>query len=124
MKNTIVPTDATATPDYLVKGDGVLNSATAGAHRAVDKMASTVEDAARNAMPAIDRAAHYAHQTVDKAVAGITPAADWLDEQATALAATQRKFVNSTREYVAANPLASLGLALAAGFLVSRIIRR
>lgn len=110
--------------DSLPKGDGVLNKTAIGLHNAVEKLASAADDAARLAIPAIDRAAEYAHRTVDKTAAGITPAADWLNEQATALNARQKKLVGDTREYVAANPLKSLGLALAAGYLVSRILRK
>ena len=113
-----------STPDHLPKGDGTLHKAATGAHYVVERVAGAADEAARRAIPAIDRAAGYAHQTVDKIVTGVTPAAEWLDEQATALNATQKKLVSSTREYVAANPLVSLGMALAAGFLISRIIRK
>lgn len=73
---------------------------------------------------ALVSAAEYAHQTVNRAVSGARPAAEWLDEQAKALNETQKKLVSSTRNYVTANPLKSLGIALAAGFLVSRFIRK
>ncbi len=106
------------------KGDGALHKASMGAHYAVDSLAGAADEAARRAIPVIDRAAEYAHRTVDRTVAGATPAAEWLDEQATALNATQKKFVSSTRDYVAANPLVSLGMAIAAGFLISRIVRK
>jgi len=117
-------TSMSSASDRLPNGDGALHKAAMGAHHVVDKVAGAADEAARRAIPVIDRAAEYAHQTVDKTVTGVTPAAEWLDEQATALNATQKKLVGSTREYVAANPLMSLGLALAAGFLVSRIIRK
>ena len=34
------------------------------------------DEVARKTIPAIDRAAEYAHRTVDKAVTGVTPAAE------------------------------------------------
>jgi hypothetical protein len=117
-------TSTPSAPNRLPKGDGVLNKAAMGAHHVVDKVAGAADEAARNAIPAIDRASEYAHQTVDRAVTGATPAADWLNEQAAAINATQNKLVSDTREYVAANPLKSLCMALAAGFLVSRITRK
>lgn len=117
-------TNASSAFDQLVKGDGTLHKAAMGAHRIVDKVAGAADETARKALPAIDRAADYAHKTVDKAVTGMTPAAEWLDDQATALNTKQKKLVNDTREYVAANPLKSLGVALAAGFLISRFIRK
>lgn len=117
-------TGAPSTSDRLPGGDGALHRAALGVHHAVDKVAGAADEAVRKAIPAIDRAAEYAHKTVDNTVTGVTPATEWLGEQATALNATQKKLVGNTREYVAANPLMSLGLALAAGFLVSRIIRK
>lgn len=117
-------TEHASTPDHLLKGDGTLHKVAMGAHHVVDKVADACDERARQAIPTIDRAAEYAHQTVDKAVTGVTPAAEWVNEQAAALNTKQKKLVNDTREYVAANPLKSLGLALAAGFLISRIIRK
>ena len=108
----------------LPQGDGALHKAATGAHNVVEKVAGAADDAARRAIPAIDRAAEYAHRTVDRTVTGVSPAAEWLDEQAMAFNATQKKLVSSSRDYVAANPLASLGMALAAGFLISHIIRK
>ena len=117
-------TGTPSTPDHLPKGDGALNKAATGAHYVVERVAGAADDAARRAIPAIDRAAEYAHRTVDKTVTGVKPAAEWLEEQAKALNATQKKLVSSTRDYVAANPLVSLGMAIAAGFLISRIVRK
>lgn len=117
-------TEHTGTPDQLPKGDGALHKAATGAHYAVERVASAADETVRKAIPAIDRAAEYAHRTVDKAVTGATPAAEWIDDQATAFNAAQSKLVDNTRAYVAANPLASLGMAIAAGFLVSRILRK
>lgn len=105
----------------LPKGDGALHKAAMSAHHVVDKVAGAADEAARKAGPAIDRAAEYAHQSVDKAVHGVTPTAEWLNEQASALNATQQKFIRGTRDYVATNPLKALGIALATGYLISRI---
>ncbi len=113
-----------ASSDILPKTDGSLNKATMVAHGVVDKATGAAEDAARKVTPAIDRTAGFAHRAVDNAAAAVAPAAEWLNEQALALNATQKKLVNNTREYVAANPLMSLGIALATGFLISRILRR
>lgn len=117
---TIIP----PSPDHLLKSEGVLHKAAMGAHRVVDKATGVAEETARKVTPAIDRTAEFAHQAVDNAAAAAAPAAEWLDDQATALNATQKKLVSGTREYVAANPLMSLGMALAAGFLISRIFRK
>lgn len=120
-------TEHTGTPstsEQLANGDGVLQKAASGAHYAVERAAGAAEEGLRKAIPAIERAAEYAHRTVDKAAIGATPAAEWLDDQATAINATKNKIVSGTRAYVTANPLASLGIAIAAGFLVSRMLRK
>ena len=95
--------------------DGTLNKAASGAH-------STVDEAARKAKPAIDRVAAMAHQTVDKAAGAAAPAADWLSEHSESLKATQKKLMEDTCTYVSANPLKAVGIAVVAGFLLSRIV--
>ena len=87
-----------------------------GAHAAVDRAAEQVK-------PVIDRAAELAHKAVDKAANIAAPTADWVSQQAENLRATQQKAVDETCKYVQANPLKSLGMALAAGFLISRILK-
>lgn len=103
--------------------DGVLTKTTAGAHAAVNSMADVADAAARKAKPAIDQVAAMAHQVVDKAAASAAPAADWLGEQGENLNATQKKLVTDASAYIAANPLMSVGVAVLAGFLISRMIR-
>lgn len=103
--------------------DSVLTKTTAGAHAAVNTMAEAADGAARKAKPAIDQVAAMAHQVVDKAAASAAPAVDWLGEQGETLNATQKKLLTNTSAYIAANPLTSVGVAVLAGFLVSRMIR-
>lgn len=110
--------------DQLPKSEGALSSAASGAHRLVDKAANVAEDTARKAAPAIDRAAELSHRAVDSAAAAVAPAANWLSEQAAALNAKQKELVSNARDYVAANPLMALGIAIAAGFMISRIVRK
>ncbi len=117
-------TNVPSASDHLPKGDGALNKATMVAHEVVNRAAGAADEAARKATPAIDRTVNLAHRAVDNVAAAVAPAAEWLNEQATALNMTQKKVVSSARGYVAANPLASLGIALAAGFLISRILRK
>jgi len=103
--------------------DGVLSKTTAGAHAAVNSVAEAADGAARKAKPAIDQVAAMAHQVVEKAAASAAPAADWLGEQGESLNATQKKLVTDTSAYISANPLMSVGVAVLAGFLISRMIR-
>lgn len=101
--------------------EGALTRATGSAHSAVNTMAEGADAAARKARPAIDQIAAMAHQAVDKAAATAGPAADWLGEQGESLNATQKKLMANTCSYISANPMTSVGIALLAGFLISRL---
>jgi ElaB/YqjD/DUF883 family membrane-anchored ribosome-binding protein len=101
--------------------DSTLAKASSSAHAAVNSMASAADEAAQKAKPAIDRVAAMAHQAVDKAAGAAAPTADWVAEQGQNLAAKQQKLVADTCSYVSANPLKALGIAVVAGFLLSRI---
>src|SRR3954470_3244674 len=102
--------------------DTTLNKASSGAHSAVDRAAGLADEAARRAKPAIDRVAGYAHQAVDKAMGAAGPAADWIDEHGQDLRATEERVVEATSEYVRANPWKSVGIAVVAGVILSRIV--
>lgn len=105
-------------------GEGTVHRASSSAHAAVDSIAGAADEAVRKAKPAIDRVAAMAHQAVDKAVGAVAPRAGWLSEQGESLNATQKKLVAGSCSYVSANPLKAVGIAVAAGFLLSRIILR
>ena len=64
-----------------------------------------------------------AHKAVDKVAGAAGPTADWLAEQGESLNATQKKLMKDTCGYVSAHPLKSVGIAVLAGFLLSRMIR-
>ncbi|HXM84133.1 MAG TPA: hypothetical protein VN929_19750 [Burkholderiales bacterium] len=74
-------------------------------------------------MEMLNKATARAHGAVDQVADAAAPAAQWLEEQSESLTATGEKLVDSTCKYVAAHPLQSLGLALAAGYLISRLTR-
>ena len=112
-----------STPDMRGNGEGTLDKASSSAHAAVNSIAQAADEAARKAKPAIDRVSAMAHQAVDKAAGAVAPTADWLAEQGESLSATQKKVVSDTCNYVSANPMKALGMAVVAGFLLSRIIR-
>lgn len=104
-------------------GETPLNRAVASVHGTVDKVAGAADDAARRVKPAIDRVAEVAHQTVDKVAGVAVPTAAWLSNQGDSLKATQRTMTADAAQYVSAHPWKSLGIALAAGFLIGRLIR-
>ena len=92
-----------------------VDHATASAHHAIDK----ASDAAR---PAVDRVASGAHQTVEKIAGAATQAAETLDLKSEQLMDAQARLTETCRSYVRDNPVASLGIAVAAGFLLSRLL--
>jgi ElaB/YqjD/DUF883 family membrane-anchored ribosome-binding protein len=108
---------------HAIAGDSPLNRAVASVHGAVDKVAGAADDAARKVRPAIDRVAEVAHETVDKVAGAAAPTAAWLSEQGSSLKASQRTMSADAAEYVSAHPWKSLGFALAAGFLIGRMVR-
>ena len=87
----------------------------AGVHQAIDK----VSDAAR---PAVDRIASSAHQAVDKAKDAATQAAESLGVKADHLKEAQTHLVEACGSYMRTNPVASLGIAVGVGFLLSRLM--
>ena len=89
----------------------------------MNSIAGAADEAARHVKPAIDRVAALAHQAVDKAAVAAAPTAGWLAEQGESLNATQKKLVEDTCSYVSAHPMKSIAVALAAGFLLSRLVR-
>lgn len=82
-------------------------------------MTSKVADAAR---PAVDRAAATAHQTVDRMVGAANEAVDSLSAKGEQLKQVQERLVSSSCAYVKENPMMSIGIAIAAGFLLSRLL--
>ena len=121
---TIARNPALSTSAISNTTEDILSKASSSAHAAVNSIAGAADEAARQAKPAIDRVAAMAHQAVDKAAGVAAPTADWLSEQGENLNATQKKLVADTCGYVSANPLKSVGIAVVAGFLLSRIILR
>jgi ElaB/YqjD/DUF883 family membrane-anchored ribosome-binding protein len=80
--------------------------------------------AVSRAKPAIDHVAAKAHRAVDKAAGAAAPTVDWLTEQGESINASQKQLVADTRSYVSANPLKAVGMAVVAGVVLGRLIRR
>jgi ElaB/YqjD/DUF883 family membrane-anchored ribosome-binding protein len=90
------------------------SNAVSSAHNGINKAA----DAAR---PAVDRIASGAHQAVDRLAEAASSAADSLSVRGAQIRDAQAKFASQARTYVSAHPLATVGIALAAGYLLSRM---
>jgi len=72
----------------------------------------------------IDRLSAGAHEAVDQAARASAAAADLVDARRRELLAAGDEWMNATRAYVRAHPLAALGIALAAGYVLSRVLSR
>jgi len=92
-----------------------VDQATSSAHRAIER-------ASEAARPTVDKMAQSAHNLVDKMASAASTAADSLDSKTGQLKDAQARLMESTKEYVRENPLQSIGIALAAGFLLSRLL--
>jgi ElaB/YqjD/DUF883 family membrane-anchored ribosome-binding protein len=72
----------------------------------------------------VDRLSQTAHQTVDRAAQAASSVADRVSEKYEELYAMQEDWVEAGREYVKEHPVAAIGMALAAGYLLSMLMRR
>lgn len=89
--------------------------ATVAAHHGID----SVSDAAQ---PAIEHLRAGAHQAVDSAGGVATHAAGALGGKGDQLQDSGKRIVERTGGYVREHPVASLGMAVAAGYLLSRLL--
>lgn len=78
----------------------------------------------------IERVSQSAHEAVDRAAAAASSAAERIGERAERLGekgdellALKDNWVEDARHYVRDNPLAALGMALAAGYLLHMVTR-
>ncbi len=83
-----------------------LNRTAQSAHAMVDRVAE-------KAAPAVDRL----HQGIDSASEALQSGVHNLDEM-------QERWLETSRDYVRENPLLSIGIAVAAGLLLSRLMAR
>jgi len=73
-------------------------------------------------METIDKASHSVHEAVDKITNATNQAAEALGEKGEQLKNAEQQLMESCRGYVQDNPITSLGIAAAAGFLLSRVL--
>ncbi|MDD5461332.1 MAG: DUF883 domain-containing protein [Methylococcales bacterium] len=70
----------------------------------------------------IDTTAKAAHEAVDRIAGATNQAAEAIGEKGKQLEQTQQQLMEDCRSYVRDNPMQSVGMAVAAGFLLSRIL--
>jgi ElaB/YqjD/DUF883 family membrane-anchored ribosome-binding protein len=105
--------DSSSAPGVVARS---VDSAASGAHRAIDK----ASDAAR---PAVDSLAAGAHSAVDTLGHAANAAAGAIDHKGSQLRDAQLRLSENTRGLVRDNPLAAIGVAVAAGFVLSWILK-
>lgn len=92
------------------------------AERAGDSLHQAVDQLSQAAGPAVSRVASGAHQLVDRVAGSGSRVAHQLQETGTRLKNAEQRLVGASSAYVREHPLRSVGIALAAGFLVSRLV--
>ncbi|MGZ8915328.1 MAG: DUF883 family protein [Methylobacter sp.] len=70
----------------------------------------------------VDRLRAGAHSTVDKVANATTQAAETLGQKSEQFKNVEQQFLENCRGYIHKNPTASLGIAVGAGFLLSRLM--
>ena len=95
---------------------GAVERAGTGAHRVIDKVIGA-------AHPAVDRIASGAHRTIDRATGAATQTATVFNEKREQLRNARSRAMGETRDYVRANPVLSLGIAVVAGYLLATLLR-
>ena len=91
-----------------------VEKASAAAHESID----SVSEAAR---PALDHMTSSAHSAVDRAGIAVGHAAGTVGNKGDRLNATSQKLIEQAGGFVRENPVASLGIAVATGYFLSRI---
>jgi ElaB/YqjD/DUF883 family membrane-anchored ribosome-binding protein len=72
----------------------------------------------------IERAKTSAHQAVDRIADSATQAAERIGVKADQVKEWQQTVIQSCTQYVREKPLQSLGIAVASGFILSRVLFR
>lgn len=89
--------------------------ASTGAHEKIDQ-------AQQAAHPRVDQAAANAHDVVDRVAGAANQAAETLGVRGQQIKTAQDKIVEGAREYMNEHPVATLGAAVAVGFVLSRLL--
>jgi ElaB/YqjD/DUF883 family membrane-anchored ribosome-binding protein len=94
-----------------------VDDASRSAHRVIDQ-------AINAAHPAVENLGAGAHHTVDRLTAAATHTAEQIDRTGGQLRDAGSRMSNSVRTQLREQPIASLGIAVAAGFALSWLLRR
>lgn len=94
--------------------------------RGVDQAAmgvhETITSVSDSARPAVDRMASSAHEVVNRVAGVASHTAESLGIKGEQLSNAQKRLMESAGEYMREHPLASIGIAVATGYLLSRLL--
>ena len=75
-------------------------------------------------METLDKVTDSAHEAFDKIASATSQAAEALGEKGEQLKKTEQQLMKNCRGYISDNPITSVSIAVAAGFLLSRLLSR
>ena len=104
-----------------VNGGDIQHSLERGAKRATVAAHDAIDSAVDTTGPALDNAVASAHETVDRAGAAATTVAGAVGVKGDQLNDSGKRIVERASVYVRENPVTSLGIAVAAGYVLSRL---
>lgn len=104
--------EGSAHPDDM---SGDLSQAAEQASKAIDRVS-------KMARPTVERIAATAHSAVDGLANATCQVAETIGRRGEQLMDAEARMINSTRVYIGRYPMTSLGIALAAGLLLSRML--
>jgi hypothetical protein len=81
-----------------------------------------IESASSSAKPAVDRLTVSAHETVDKISDVASHAVETLGLKGEQIGDLEKRMLAGTRKYVQDYPVASVGIALFTGYVLSRVL--
>lgn len=94
--------------------------------RTVDSASNTlhkaIDSASAAARPAVDHMTSGAHNAVDKMAHAANRTAETIEEKTTQMREAQARITETCRSQVREKPMTAIGIAVAAGFLVSWLL--
>ena len=104
-----------------VNGGNIQHSLERGADKATVAAHGAIDSAAEATRPALDHLVASAHETVDRVGVAATNAAGTLGVKGDQMNDGSARMMERAGVYVRENPVTSLGMAVAAGYILSRL---
>jgi ElaB/YqjD/DUF883 family membrane-anchored ribosome-binding protein len=107
-----------------ISGQGNGQHAHSGANETANDMHRTIDKVSSSAQPAVDRLTSGAHAAVDRMSSVAADASETLSRKGQELREAQERLMISGRERVRENPATAIAIAIAVGFLLSKLLGR